>query len=64
MPADSASVPATAVCVPAAHRTEKVEKPVIVSSGVATVGHGWARAHPTSARVGSEIFTNLKSFGE
>jgi len=27
MPADSARVPATAVCVPAAHKTEKVEKP-------------------------------------
>jgi len=26
MPADSASVPATAMCVPAAYRTEKVEK--------------------------------------
>jgi len=30
--------------------------------GVATGGHGWARAHPTSARVGREICTNLKSF--
>ena len=27
VPADSASVPATAVCVPAVYRTEKVEKP-------------------------------------
>jgi len=27
VPADSASVPATAVCVLAAHRNEKVEKP-------------------------------------
>jgi len=32
--------------------------------GVATVGHGWARAHPTSARVGREICTNSKSFLE
>jgi len=24
--------------------------------------HGWARAHPTSARVGREIYTNSKSF--
>ena len=33
-------------------------------SGLATVGHGWARAHPTSARVGREIYTNSKSFSE
>ena len=26
--------------------------------------HGWARAHPTSARVGREICTNSKSFLE
>jgi len=35
---------------------------VVNTSGVATVGHGWARAHPTSARVGREICTNSKSF--
>ena len=29
---------------------------------IATVGHGWARAHPTSARVGRKICTNAKSF--
>jgi len=34
------------------------------SSGVATVGHGLARAHPTSAMVGREICTNSKSFLE
>ena len=33
------------------------------SSGVATVGHGWARANPTSARVGREICTNSEFFG-
>jgi len=33
-------------------------------SGVATVGHGWAHAHPTSARVGRGICTNSKSFLE
>jgi len=32
------------------------------STGVATGGHGWARAHPTSARVGREICTNSKFF--
>ena len=32
------------------------------SSGVAMVGHRWARAHPTSARVGREICINSKSF--
>jgi len=31
-------------------------------SGVATVGHGWARAHPTLARVGHQICTNSNSF--
>ena len=31
-------------------------------SGVSTVGHGLARDHPTSARVGREICTNSKSF--
>ena len=34
----------------------------ITFSGVSTVGHGWARAHPTSARVGREICTKSKSF--
>ena len=32
------------------------------ASGVATVEHGWARAHPTSARVDREICTHSKSF--
>ena len=36
----------------------------IMHSGVATGGHGWARAHPTSARVGREICTNSRSFLE
>ena len=36
--------------------------PVAPTSGVATVGHGWARAHPTSARMGHEICTNSRSF--
>ena len=35
-----------------------------IISGVATGGHGWARAHPTSARVGREICTNSRSFSE
>ena len=36
--------------------------PVPPPSGVAMVAHGWACAHPTSARVGREICTNLKTF--
>jgi len=35
----------------------------VQTSGIATVGHGWAHAHPTSARVGHEICINSKSFG-
>jgi len=35
---------------------------VISDSGVATGGHGWACAHPTSARVGREICTNSEFF--
>ena len=31
-------------------------------TGIATGGHGWACAHPFSARVGREICTDLKSF--
>jgi len=33
-----------------------------LTTGVATGGHGWARAHPTSARVGREICTNSRTF--
>jgi len=40
-----------------------VAHPAHRSSGIATVGHGWACAHPTSARVGREICTNSKFFG-
>ena len=32
------------------------------SSGVATVGHGWAHAHPNLARTAREICTNSKFF--
>jgi len=32
-------------------------------TSVATGGHGWARAHPTSARVGREICTNSEFGG-
>jgi len=31
-------------------------------NGVATVGHGWARTHSTSARVGREICANSRVF--
>jgi len=33
-------------------------KSPLATTGVATGGHGWARANPTSAMVGREICTN------
>jgi len=44
------------------HDIAKTVIMLLAISGIATVEHRWARAHPTSTRVGREICTNTKIF--